>query len=333
VYAKVKEKAGDRAELLYLDKYLGRAGRSNTRGPKIALVYGVGQVTRGESGFDPLFGESSMGSDTVAGALRAATDDPDVKAILFRVDSPGGSYVASDTIWREVVRARDKKKPVVVSMGDVAASGGYFVAMNADKIVAQPGTITGSIGVLAGKMYTKEMWGKIGLNWDEVHTSKNSTMFTGTVDYTPEEWARFEAWLDRIYADFTGKVAQGRQLEKARVLEIAKGRVWTGAQAKGLGLVDALGGFPVALALAKEAARLPADASVRLQQFPRKKSPLEALFGESEENSEDQGTQAMVSALRVVQPLARRLRAMGLIGERDVLRLPPEAVPVLDRLE
>jgi protease-4 len=158
-------------------------------------------------------------------------------------------------------------------------------------------------------------------------------MFTGTVDYTPEEWARFEAWLDRIYADFTGKVAEGRKLEKSRVLEIAKGRVWTGAQAKGLGLVDALGGFPVALALAKEAAHLPTDASVRLQQFPRKKSPLEALFGESDENSEDQGTQAMVSALRVVQPLARRLRALGLLGERDVLRLPPEAVPVLDRLE
>src|SRR6185503_11781025 len=147
-----------------LDKYLGRAGKHNTRGPKIALVYGVGNVTRGEGGFDPLFGETSMGSDTVAGGLRAAADDPDVKAILFRVDSPGGSYVASDTIWREVVRAREKKKPVIVSMGDVAASGGYFVSMNADKIVAQPGTITGSIGVLAGKMYTKEMWGKIGLN-------------------------------------------------------------------------------------------------------------------------------------------------------------------------
>jgi len=333
VYTKVKEKVGGKAELLYLDKYLGRAGRTNARGPKIALVFGVGQVTRGESGFDPLFGETSMGSDTVAGALRAATDDADVRAILFRVDSPGGSYVASDTIWREVARARERKKPIIVSMGDVAASGGYFVAMNADKIVAQPGTITGSIGVLAGKMYTKEMWGKVGLNWDEVHTSKNATMFTGTVDYTPEEWARFEAWLDRIYADFTGKVAQGRKLDKARVMEIAKGRVWTGAQAKGLGLVDALGGFPAALALAKEVAHLPADQAVRLQQFPRRKSPFEALFGESEENSDDRGAAAMVSALRVVQPLARRLRAMGLLGEHDVLRLPPEAVPVLDRLE
>ena len=134
-------------------------------------------------------------------------------------------------------------------------------------------------------------------------------------------------------ADFTGKVAAGRKLDKAKVLEIAKGRVWTGAQAKGLGLVDALGGFPVALALAKEAAHLPADQAVRLQQYPRRKSAFEALFGESGENSEDQGTRAMVSTLRLVQPLARRLRDLGLLGDHDVLRLPPEAVPVLDRME
>jgi protease-4 len=150
------------------------------------------------------------------------------------------------------------------------------------------------------------------------------------VDYTPEQWARFQAWLDRIYADFTGKVAQGRKLERAKVLEIAKGRVWTGAQAKGLGLVDELGGFPVALRLAKEAAKIAPGESVRLQQFPRRKSPMEALFGDSDESSEDEGTQAMVSALRVVQPLARRLRAMGLLDEVDVLRLPPDAIPALE---
>ena len=330
VYGKVKEKVGGKSDLLYLDKYLGRAGHPHSRGAKIALVYGVGTVKRGDSGFDPVFGEVSMGSDTVAGALRAAADDDDVKAILFRVDSPGGSYVASDTIWREVSRAREKGKPVVVSMGDVAASGGYFVSMNADKIVAQPGTITGSIGVLAGKMYTKAMWEKLGLNWDEVHTSRNSTMFTGSVDYTPEEWARFEAWLDRIYADFTGKVAQGRKLDKAKVLEIAKGRVWTGEQAKGLGLVDELGGFPVALRLVKEAAKIGADEPVRLQQFPGRKSPFQALFGESSESSEDEGTQAMVSVLRYVQPVARRLRELGLLDRQDVLRLPPDAVPALE---
>jgi protease-4 len=179
-------------------------------------------------------------------------------------------------------------------------------------------------------MYTKAMWEKIGLNWDEVHTSRNATMFTGTVDYTPEQWSRFQAWLDRIYADFTGKVADGRQLDRAKVLEIAKGRVWTGEQAKALGLVDELGGFPVALRLAKEAAKIGPDESVRLQQFPAKKSPFQALFGDSSESSEDEGTQAMVSALRFVQPVARRLRALGLLQEPDVLRLPPDAVPALE---
>jgi len=138
-----------------------------------------------------------MGSDTVAGAIRAAAEDRDVKAILFRVDSPGGSYVASDTIWREVVRARQAGKPVIVSMGNLAGSGGYFVAMAADKIVAEPGTITASIGVLGGKMLTSGLWDKVGLSWDEVHQGENATMFTGTHDFTPAEWGRFQAWLDR----------------------------------------------------------------------------------------------------------------------------------------
>ena len=184
--------------------------------------------------------------------LRAAAADKDVKAILFRVDSPGGSYVASDTIWREVVNARKAGKPVIVSMGDLAGSGGYFVAMAADKIVAQPGTITASIGVLGGKMLTSGLWDKVGLTWDEVHQGNNATMFTGTQDYTPAEWARFEAWLDRVYVDFTGKVAEGRKLPKEKVLEIAKGRIWSGQDAKNLGLVDELGGYDTALESGQE---------------------------------------------------------------------------------
>jgi protease IV len=144
VYGKVKTQGGDGAEFLYLDKYLSRAGRPHDHGKNIALVFGVGAVTRGKSDYDPVQGSQSMGSDTVAGAIRAAAEDADVKAILFRVDSPGGSYVASDAIWREVVRARQAGKPVIVSMGNLAGSGGYFVAMAADKIVAEPGTITAS---------------------------------------------------------------------------------------------------------------------------------------------------------------------------------------------
>jgi len=159
VFDQVKKKAAGDAEFLYLRKYLDRAGRPHDHGRTVALVYGAGGVSRGKSEYSPVSGSQTMGSDTVAGAIRAAVADKDVKAILFRVDSPGGSYVASDTIWREVVNARKAGKPVIVSMGDLAGSGGYFVAMAADKIVAQPGTITASIGVLGGKILTNGFLG------------------------------------------------------------------------------------------------------------------------------------------------------------------------------
>jgi protease-4 len=325
VYAKVKKMAGPGASLIYLQKYLDRAGRPHKTGKTIALIYGVGAVVRGKSGFDPLFGSASMGSDTVTAAFRDAVKDPKVKAILFRVDSPGGSYVASDAIWRETVRARKAGKPVIVSMGDLAGSGGYFVAMDADKIVAQPATITASIGVLGGKMLTTGFWKMLGITFDQVHDGSNATYWTGTEDYTPAEWARFEAWLDRVYADFTSKVAAGRHIPKERVLEIAKGRIWSGEDAKALGLVDELGGFPEALKLAKQAAHIPASEDVSVQLFPRKKSVLQvfldALAGETPESSE-QGAEAatVIRALRVLQPVARQLRAVT--GKTGVLEMP-----------
>ncbi len=325
VYDKAKERAGRGAKFLSLSQYLRRAGRPHTKGKTIALIYGVGGVQRGKSGFDPVFGEVAMGSETVAAAFRAAARDKDVKAILFRIDSPGGSYVASDTIWQETVRARKAGKPVIASMGDLAGSGGYFVAMAADKIVAQPGTITGSIGVLGGKMLTTGFWQKLGVTWDEVHEGANATFWTGTADYTPAQWARFQAWLDRIYDDFTSKVAEGRRLPKQRVLEIAKGRIWTGEDAKALGLVDELGGFETALKLAKQAAGIPEKEDVRLKLFPPKKSPLELIMErlsgkEAEPGEGDAGARALVRALKLVQPAARRLRALS--GPPEVLAMP-----------
>ncbi|MGC8793660.1 MAG: signal peptide peptidase SppA, partial [Bryobacteraceae bacterium] len=314
VYDKVKERAGRGAKVLSLAEYLQRAGRPHTKGKTIALIYGVGGVQRGKSGFDPVFGEIVMGSDTVAAAFRAAARDKDVKAILFRIDSPGGSYVASDTIWQETVRARKAGKPVIVSMGDVAGSGGYFVAMAADKIVAQPGTITGSIGVLGGKMLTTGFWNKLGITWDEVHEGANATFWSGTSDYTPAQWARFQAWLDRIYDDFTNKVAEGRRLPKQRVLEIAKGRIWTGEDAKALGLVDELGGFETALRLAKQAAGIPEKEEVRLKLFPPKKSLLEVIVeriqGAEPDEQQESSVAALRRALEIVQPVARRMRAL-----------------------
>jgi protease-4 len=328
VYSKAKNKAGDGAELLYLEKYLDRAGRPHDKGKQIALVFGVGDVTRGKSDYDPVEGSQNMGSDTVAAAIRAAVADKDVKAILFRVDSPGGSYVASDTIWREVVNAHKAGKPVVVSMGDVAGSGGYFVAMAADKIVAQPGTITASIGVLGGKMLTSGLWDKVGLSWDEVHQGANATMFTGTHDYTPAEWARFQAWLDRVYVDFTGKVAEGRKLPKQKVLEIAKGRIWSGQDAKGLGLVDELGGYDTALNLAKKAAGIPESDEVKVVVFPKPKTFFESLFRwRGADSSEKEAVaQTLARILEDVQPVARELDAVGITrrekDQDDVLRMP-----------
>jgi protease IV len=328
VYSKVKSQAGDGAELLYLEKYLDRAGRPHEKGKTIALVFGVGAVTRGKSDYDPVQGSQNMGSDTVAGAIRTAAGDKDVKAILFRVDSPGGSYVASDTIWREVVRARQAGKPVIVSMGDLAGSGGYFVAMAADKIVAQPGTITASIGVLGGKMLTSGLWNKVGLSWDEVHQGASATMFTGTHDYTPAEWARFQAWLDRVYVDFTGKVADGRKLPKEKVLEVAKGRIWSGQDAKNLGLIDELGGYDTALKLAKKAAGIPDSNEVKLVVYPRPKTLFEAVVQRrGPDNSDKEAVaQTLARILQDVQPVARELDAAGITrNEKDqdeVLRMP-----------
>ncbi len=328
VYGKVMEKAGKNAKRLYLQAYLKRAGRPHQSGKTIALIYGVGGVGRGESQYNPVSGAQSMGSDTVAAAFRDAVADSKVKAIVFRVDSPGGSYVASDTIWRETLKAKEKGKPVIVTMGNLAGSGGYFVAMAADKIVAQPGTITASIGVLGGKILTPGLWAKLGLSWDEVHTSANSTMWTGTHDYSPAEWARFQSWLDRVYVDFTSKVAEGRGLPREKVLQIAKGRIWTGEDAKARGLVDELGGFPAALRLAKAAANIPEKDDVTITEFPKRKTPLELIFGAESENSEPRAAlQAVAITLRQVQPLARRLQALGLLGPAQGVLTMPEVEP------
>lgn len=323
----IRERAGGAAELLYFNHYFERAGSPHARGARVALIFGEGGVTRGASSFDPIFGGPSMGSDTVAGALRAAIDDPEVKAILFRVNSPGGSYVASDAIWRETVRAREAGKPVIVSMGDVAGSGGYFVAMSADKIVAQPGTITGSIGVLGGKMLTRELWQKIGVTFDDIQLAANASMWSAQHEYTAAGWSRFQAWLDRVYADFTRKVADGRGLPLAEVEKIARGRIWTGEDAKGLGLVDELGGYAVALRLTREAIGVEADAAIELHVYPEPKGPLAAILGGGPESS-DAPAQAGVTiggigGMDELRPAARALRQLGLgPGAHGVLAMP-----------
>jgi protease-4 len=332
-YAKAKERAGGGAQLLYLSKYLERTAKAAEKRLKsakvVALIYGLGGVHRGESEPDPMSGQPSMGSDTVTSAFRAAVADKNVKGILFRVDSPGGSYVASDAIWREVVRARAAGKPVIVSMGNVAGSGGYFVAMAADKIVAEPSTITGSIGVLGGKMITSELLdNKLGVTHDRVSLGQNATMWSTNEDFSPTEWARFQAWLDRVYGDFTAKVAQGRKLPPEKVAQIAKGRIWTGEDAKDIGLVDELGGIDTALKLMRQTIGASDGEALSVKRFPAQKEMTQLLtdklFGKDPENSEPAaGTRAApIVSSRFFAMLAPLLRTLAELAE---LSSPSEA--------
>jgi protease IV len=324
VFSFVQKEAGSSAQRLDWSDYIKRAGFPHEKGKTVALIYGVGGVQRGKSGFSPMSGKLAMGAESVSRAFRQAVDDAKVSAIIFRIDSPGGSYVASDTIWRETVRAREKGIPVIVSMGNMAGSGGYFVAMAADKIVAQPGTITGSIGVFAGKMLTSEMWEKIGISWDEIHTSKNATFWTGTHDYTPEQWALFQNFLDQIYEDFTLKVADARKIPVEKVLEIAKGRIWSGEDAIKIGLVDELGGYREAIGLAKKSAGIGEKEEIELKEFPGKKSMITLLIeGMPLFGKEPADSNLVVNALKIVRPQLSALSELGLGANPDVLSMPP----------
>ena len=325
VRAGIDTDLGEEAERVGLFTYLRQMGRPHSAGEAIALIYGVGGVQRGKSEYSAALSGPTMGADSVSAAFRDAVQDDTVRAILFRVDSPGGSYVASDTIWRETVRAKAAGKPVIVSMGNVAGSGGYFVAAAADKIVAQPGTITGSIGVFGGKLLTAELMEKIGISSDEVHTSTNATMWSSALDYTPQQWRRITAWLDHVYEDFTHKVAQGRGLTQGEVHAVAKGRIWTGEDAKDIGLIDELGGFPLALSLAKQAAGIAADTPVQLKLFPAQKTLLETVLSHLQ-GREDAAASPTAAALRqvmqAVRPVIQMGQRLGLWSEPGVLTMP-----------
>ncbi|HZX08465.1 signal peptide peptidase SppA [Kribbella sp.] len=226
--------------------------------PLVAVVRVTGGISVGRNSNSPMGGPGS-GSDTVGAALRAVAANDRVKAVVLRVDSPGGSYVASDAIRNEVLRLRSTGRPVIASMGSVAASGGYFVAMPADVIVAQPGTITGSIGVLTGKGVVRDALGRIGISQQAVSEGANAQMYSAQEEFTDEQWARVEEILDRIYKDFVAKAAQDRGLAEERLESLARGRVWTGADAHSHKLVDELGGFQHALTLACNRAGLDRD--------------------------------------------------------------------------
>ena len=244
------------------------------QGPKVAVIYAVGTITRGGSSSSS--GSQSIGSYTLVRYIRQARLDDDIEAIVLRIDSPGGSSIASDVIWREVTLARDDKA-VVASMSDVAASGGYYIAMPAHAIVAQPGTLTGSIGVVGGKFVVAETLDTLGLNIESVSAGRFADMNSLVRPYDEAERGKMAEQIEEIYEQFIEKAAEGRRTTAEVIDAVGRGRVWTGRQALEHGLVDELGGLEVAIARAKQHAGIGPDQQVQLVVYPPKKSVLEML--------------------------------------------------------
>src|SRR5882672_1995769 len=282
------------------------------KGENIAVIYASGDIGSGQSENSPS-GSQSIGSDTLSKAINDARDDKSIKAIVIRVDSPGGSGLASDIIWHAVVAAKEKK-PVVISMSDVAASGGYYIACGANKIVAQPSTITGSIGVFAGKPVIKGFYDWLGISNEYVLRGKQAGMFRESEKFTPEERTKFEDLIKRTYYDdFVPKVAKGRNKTPEYVDSVAQGRVWTGSQGKERGLVDEFGGLDRAVEVAKELAKIPKDKGVHRVILPYPRTFIQELLSQGDEASVRERQQEAVLAT-LPEDARRAVRYMTLLG-------------------
>ncbi|MBS0204450.1 MAG: signal peptide peptidase SppA [Planctomycetes bacterium] len=292
--------------------------------PKIAIISAVGPITSGNSQAD-FFGDESMGSTTMIKAIRQARDDETVKAIVLRVDSPGGSALASDLMWHEL-ETLEGKKPFVVSMGDVAASGGYYIAMGADRIYAEPGTLTGSIGVVGGKLAFEKFYEKIGITTSVVQRGKNGGVLSLTTPFSDAERDAMQKMLNDIYAQFTKKAATGRKMEHEKLEKMARGRVYTGAQALQLGLVDELGTLADAIAFAKKAAGLDPDQKLERLDLPKSISPFEQLFGPTDPGAASLKSAAAAWARHLPPELAEPLKGLDiyeLLARERVLTVLP----------
>jgi protease-4 len=257
--------------------------KRKTTNPKLAVINAIGPIMSGTSSSDMFSGESTIGSDTLIKAIRQANEDDSVKAIVLRVDSPGGSALASDLMWRELERV---KKPLVVSMGDVAASGGYYIAMNAKKIFAEPGTITGSIGVVGGKLATQGLFDKIGINTSIITRGKNAGTMSVTTPFSESERTAMQALMNDIYRQFTEKAAKGRKMDVAKLEKLARGRIYTGLQAKELGLIDEIGTLSDAIAEAKKLAGIDPSEKLEKMELPKATSPFEHLLGSMDSSAQ-----------------------------------------------
>ncbi len=319
----VLTQAGEGADLFPVSDYAALSRDEQPAGEVIALIVATGTIVSESPDDNPLQSDSLLGVDKTVEAIEAAARNADVKALVVRIDSPGGSYVASDTLRRALERAKAKGKPVIVSFGDVAASGGYFAALPADAIVAQPGTITGSIGVFAMKPVVSDLLDSLGVKVETLTTGANAAMMSPLHPLTPQQQALLDRQLDRIYADFTAKVAAARKLDPARLDRAARGRVFTGAQARAAGLVDEIGGLNRAITLAKTRAGIDAAREVRVRRYPAEKDTLERIaelfFGGGKRPKVTVATDAGATA----RALTQHLNGLGLYWRADAMRLPP----------
>ena len=302
------------------------------QGDAVALIFASGPIEPGRSNDGAFGGDLTVGSDTVVKALNDARDDDDVKAIVLRVDSPGGVTYPSDLIWAAVEEAK-KKKPVVVSMSDLAASGGYYVSMGANKIVANPLTLTGSIGVYAYKPVVKGFYDWVGVTSEYVMRGKNAGLYRETEKFTPDERKKFEGAMQGFYWNhFLPKVAAGRRFQNVEAVnEVARGRVWTGAQARERGLVDEFGGLDRAVEVAKELAKIPADKSVRRVVFPAPRTFFQQFFGGGDDDRRDaaavraeQQRAAFINSMPAeMRPALRRAAMFERFGQGQTLAILP----------
>jgi protease IV len=313
VLSGAKDAAGPKGKLLYLGAYRKRAGRAGQRAKSapVGILRAVGEIQRTSALPFGLGGGPVLAADKLVPQIRAAAKQKKVKAFVLRIDSPGGSAIASDAIWRELVRLRDAGKRLVVSMGAVAASGGYYLAVAADRVVAQPGTITGSIGVITLHPVLSGAKAKLDVSADEIHTGAEPSAFSVNRALSVPQHQRIDLQLDSTYKVFTERVAEGRQLPIEKVLELAKGRVWSGADAMNLGLVDELGGLERAMALAVELSGAPAGTRPRPKRIPPKPGPLARLRPREPVSSDDLPAAAGAGGRTLALPLGHEARAQA----------------------
>ncbi len=296
--------------------------------PRVAVVNITGVISSGDGGFDPLNG-AVAGSTQLVKAIRSARADDAVRAIVIRIDSPGGSSIASDVIWRELTITKNEKpdRPLVASMSDLAASGGYYVAMAAPHIVAQPGTLTGSIGIYGGKFVTGGTFQKLGANIEGVTIGRNAGLESPTRPFSENERQKLREQIASFYKGFVEKVAASRKMPVERVEQVAQGRVWTGAQARSHGLVDVLGGLDRAIALAKERAGISPDTAVEVVTYPPRKTLAELLVEQLTGGGEDQQMESLIAVFSGLRTAERR--ALGILTAPARLFTPGEPLALM----